>query len=124
MISFDINSLRSFCIDRFNRKNLGVIHGVFHWDRVAENGQRLFCPGADMDVINAFAYLHDVERYDNGRDLQHGERAARVIDSIRHDLLGALSDTQIEKLKRACKQHTTTTKTGDVTIDICFDADR
>lgn len=77
-----------------------------------------------MDVINAFAYLHDVERYDNGRDLQHGERAARVIDSIRHDLLGALSDTQIEKLKRACKQHTTTTKTGDVTIDICFDADR
>ncbi len=124
MSDLNVSLLRSFCIERFKKRNLGVIHGVSHWDRVAENGKRLFCPGADTDVINAFAYLHDVERYNNGRDLQHGERATRVIDSIRHDLLSALSDVQVDKLKRACKQHTTTAKTGDITIDICFDADR
>lgn len=124
MSDLNVSLLRSFCVERFNKRNLGPIHGVSHWDRVAENGKRLFCPGADTDVINAFAYLHDVERYNNGRDLQHGERATRVIDNIRHDLLSALSDVQVDKLKRACKQHTTTAKTGDITIDICFDADR
>ena len=33
-------------------------------------------------------------------------------------------DEQIEKLKRACELHTIEHRTGDITIDICFDADR
>lgn len=35
-----------------------------------------------------------------------------------------LSDEQIAKLKRACELHTIQHRTGDMTIDICFDSDR
>lgn len=34
------------------------------------------------------------------------------------------SDEEIEMLCDACKLHTTTLRTGSVTIDTCFDADR
>ena len=77
-----------------------------------------------MDVIMAFAYLHDSERMDNGYDVEHGARASKLIDTIRHTELRALNDEQIRKLKRACELHTIEHRTGDITIDICFDADR
>lgn len=101
-----------------------MTHGVEHWDRVAKFGRMLYQEGADMDVILAFAYLHDAERMDNGRDLYHGQRASKLIDSIRHTYLSAFNDEQIGKLKRACSLHTVQHRTGDLTIDICFDADR
>ena len=44
--------------------------------------------------------------------------------AIRDTLLKALTDEQIEKLKQACEQHTIAHRTGDITIDTCFDADR
>jgi uncharacterized protein len=84
----------------------------------------LYKESADIDVIMAFAYLHDSERLDNGSDIDHGKRASKHIDTIRNTILRQLSDEQISKLKRACELHTTTHKTGDITIDICFDADR
>ena len=49
---------------------------------------------------------------------------SKLIDTIRHTQLEALSDEQIAKLKRACELHTIQHRTGDLTIDICFDADR
>ena len=105
-------------------EDLGTTHGVEHWDRVAKFGSILYQKGADMDVIMAFAYLHDAERMSNGRDLYHGQRASKLIDTIRHTQLEELSDEQIAKLKRACELHTIQHRTGDLTIDICFDADR
>lgn len=77
-----------------------------------------------MDVILAFAYLHDSERKDNAEDIEHGKRASELIDRIRETELRALSDVQIAKLKQACELHTIEHRTGDLTIDICFDADR
>ena len=77
-----------------------------------------------MDVLLAFAYLHDAERKDNAEDIEHGKRASELIDRIRDIELNTLSDEQIEKLKRACELHTTEPWTGDITIDTCFDADR
>ena len=77
-----------------------------------------------MDVIMAFAYLHDTERKDNAVDIEHGKRASLLINKIRETELSALGDEQIEKLKRACELHTTEHRTGDLTIDTCFDADR
>ena len=103
---------------------MGGTHGVEHWDRVAKFGRLLFQEGADMDVIMAFAYLHDSERIDNVEDVNHGKRASELIDAIRYSQLKELSDDQIEKLKRACELHTIEHRTGDITIDICFDADR
>ena len=61
---FDWNHLRSFSISRWP-EDMGTTHGVEHWDRVARFGRMLYQKGADMDVIMAFAYLHDIERKDN-----------------------------------------------------------
>lgn len=118
-----IMKLRSFSAKRWP-KSLGTIHGVKHWDRVAKFGEMLFTEGADRDVIMAFAYLHDCERKENGEDIEHGMRASMLIDTIRNTELFFLNDSLIEKLKRACELHTIEHRTGDKTIDICFDADR
>ena len=121
--TFQWEKLRLFSMSRWP-EDLGTTHGVDHWDRVAKFGRMLYQEGADMDVILAFAYLHDAERMNNGRDINHGQRASELIDTIRHTQLEALSDEQIAKLKRACELHTIQHRTGDLTIDICFDADR
>lgn len=124
-MSMDNNwdTLRLFCINRWP-ENLGAIHGMDHWDRVARFGQMLRQEEADMDVVTAFAYLHDSERENNAEDPDHGLRASKLIDAIRTSELKVLNDEQIEKLKRACELHTIQQSTGDPTIDICFDADR
>ena len=116
--------MRDYCISRWPKK-LGATHGVEHWDRVAMYGRMLYEGEADMDVIMAFAYLHDSERKDNREDKEHGLRASKLVDSIRESMLKHLTDEQIEKLKRACELHSTIKiRTGDITIDTCFDADR
>ena len=105
-------------------ERMGMTHGVEHWDRVAKFGRMLYKEGADIDVIMVFAYLHDSERVNNACDDEHGPRAAKLIDTIRHTELKDLNDEQIAKLKRACELHTIQHRTGDLTIDICFDSDR
>ena len=121
--SFDYEKIRIYSASRWP-EDMGETHGLEHWDRVAMFGRMLYQEGADMDVVLAFAYLHDSERRNNARDIKHGARASKLIDSIRHTKLRDLSDEQIYKLKRACELHTIAHKTGDITIDICFDADR
>ena len=54
----------------------------------------------------------------------YAKQQAEWIDTLRDNYLKQLSDKQIELLKKACRLHTTTMKTGDPTIDACFDADR
>lgn len=104
------------------------IHGIEHWERVELFGRMLadesFMQNADIDVITWFAYLHDCMRENDFDDPQHGPRAAEYIDTIRTSYLSELNDEQIAKLKRACALHTSTHRTGDITIDTCFDADR
>ena len=118
-----ISELRSYCLNRWP-KDMGTTHGVEHWDRVARFGKMLYQEGVDMDVVTTFAYLHDSERMNNAEDIDHGLRASKLIDTIRHTRLRYLNYEQIEKLKRACELHTIVHKTGDITIDTCFDADR
>ena len=45
-----------------------------------------------------------------------------VVEKLKNDK--TLSDEQIRLLKEACRLHTTTQKTGNPTVDACFDADR
>lgn len=123
MSEHNFEKLRSFSMNRWPQ-NMGSTHGVEHWDRVARFGRMLCQEGVDMNVILAFAYLHDSERRDNAEDIEHGKRASLLIDRIRKTELRSLSDEQIAKLKRACEFHTTEHRTGDLTIDTCFDADR
>ena len=106
------------------RWDLGATHGISHWDRVYANGQKLLTPEVNALAVGLFAYLHDSCRRNDGRDLEHGPRAAKFIDTIRTTLLAEVSDEEIELLKTACRLHTTTHMTGNATVDACFDADR
>ena len=119
----NIEAVRAFAI-RHSKLGGHTIHGIDHWDRVARNGESLNVPGADMVVVLCFAYLHDVERDSDGYEVEHGPKAAELIDQIRDSLLGFLDDKQIGLLKDACTFHTTVPRTGNPTIDTCFDSDR
>ena len=99
-------------------------HGIDHWDRVYNNGQLLLTPEVNPLVVGLFAYLHDSRRVNDGQDLEHGPRAAKYIDSLRTTLLKDVGDEEIYLLKEACRLHTSADKTGNPTIDACFDADR
>ena len=103
---------------------LGALHGIRHWDRVYENGQKLLTPDTNPLVIGLFAYLHDSCRIDDGEDLYHGKRAAEWIETLRGTYLKDVSNEEIELLQEACRLHTTELKTGNPTIDACFDSDR
>ena len=106
------------------RWTLGALHGIGHWDRVYENGQKLLTPDVNPLVVGLFAYLHDSCRIDDGEDINHGQRAAVWIDTLRNTYLKDVSDEEIELLQEACRLHTTALKTGNPTIDACFDSDR
>lgn len=116
-----ISKIRDWALKNARYSN---IHGVEHWDRVYQNGQRLASPDVDILVVGAFAYLHDVCRENDGTDINHGLRASKKVDEIRNTILISFSDEQIGLLKIACKYHTTRRKMGHPTIDACFDADR
>ncbi len=117
-----ICDVRTFVSDRWT---LGPLHGVRHWDRVYANGLRLLTPDVDPLVVALFAYLHDSCRQSDGYDVEHGRRAAEWIQAeLRETLLKDVPDGQVELLKEACRLHTVVHKTGNPTIDACFDADR
>ena len=66
-----IERLRAFAI-KHTRMGSFSVHGIVHWDRVANNADLLNTSDVDLLVVKAFAYIHDVERNDDGYDLQHG----------------------------------------------------
>lgn len=107
-----------------SRWKLGTTHGVEHWDRVYSYGMQLLNPEVNKRVVSLFAYLHDSCREDDMDDEQHGPRAAAWIETLRASLLKELSDEEFDLLQQACKLHTAWHKTGNPTIDACFDADR
>jgi uncharacterized protein len=127
----DIKDIKQFAV---NGWELGDIHGLPHWQKVERNGILLslierngklcFREGVNIKVVCIFAYLHDKCRLNNNADLKHGERTADMLHTIRDTLLKDLDNEEFSLLEQACKLHTTTHKTGNPTIDTCFDADR
>ena len=123
----DITPIKDFAVDGWT---LGNMHGILHWQRVERNGILLSMDngslrnGVRINVVRAFAYLHDKCRIDDWEDLEHGLRAAEMIPTIRNTVLKDLDDEEITLLEKACRHHTTERSTGNETIDICFDADR
>lgn len=102
------------------------IHGSAHWLRVADAALALAreTPGADPDVARLFGLLHDHRRLNDGRDPQHGPRAAASILRIRETLLADLGDAQFALLQAAIRGHNGTPRSDDPTIGVCWDADR
>ena len=117
----DIERIKQWAVSRWT---LGALHGISHWERVELNGLLLATPECDVTVIRLFAYLHDSCREDDSYDEEHGPRAAKMLEGLRKTLLKDLSDQQFETLQEACRLHTSTHRTGNPTIDACFDADR
>jgi uncharacterized protein len=99
-------------------------HGIAHWARVLENGLRLAGEtGADIQVVQLFAILHDSQRVNESLDPEHGPRAAAYALELR-GLLFDLPDPAFRLLRRACAGHTYERTHPDVTIQTCWDADR
>ena len=100
------------------------VHGIEHWLRVLINGRLIAAQsGADIEVVEHFALLHDVHRRDEYRDIQHGNRAADFAASLLGDWIH-LNSTQMYQLTEACRYHSMGRLSKDVTIQTCWDADR
>ena len=116
-----INKVKQFSDEGWS---LGACHDLSHWERVERNGQLLATDEVNRTVVRLFAYLHDKWRVDNWEDLEHGKRAAENLPALRDTLLACLTDEEFELLRKACELHTVCHRTGNPTIDACFDADR
>lgn len=105
------------------RMNPKGIHGPSHWERVYANGLYLVQhAAADLQVVQAFAFLHDCCRESDGEDPAHGSRAAAFAQSIADTL--DLGDQAIELLLYACKHHDQGGLSDHPTVGACWDADR
>lgn len=111
-------------VERGFALRLDGIHGLAHWKRVCANGLRLAeLTGADPLVVELFAFLHDSQRRNDGRDPLHGPRAARFAASLCGSLID-LPDEEFELLRYACEYHTNGLTEAHVTVQTCWDADR
>ena len=102
------------------------IHGEQHWRTVGATGLWLAgpLPSADTYVIFLFALLHDSMRESDGRDPQHGPRAAALAGELQAEGLLRTTPAQLETLKYACFEHTNGLVSDDPTVGCCWDADR
>jgi uncharacterized protein len=99
-------------------------HGIVHWARVLENGQRLAAmTAAKIEVVTLFAIFHDSRRVNEYTDFGHGHRGAKYSRSLRGTLID-LDDDDFELLFEACRLHTDGLTEGDITLQACWDADR
>ena len=100
------------------------IHGAAHWARVRSHGLWLARrTGADAEVVELFAFLHDACRESDGHDPEHGLRASRLAEQLRGEYF-ELDDQQAALLGEALRGHTAGQTEGDVTVRTCWDADR
>ncbi|MBM4310062.1 MAG: hypothetical protein FJ119_03825 [Deltaproteobacteria bacterium] len=101
------------------------IHGVSHWARVRENGLQLArLTGANKRVVEAFAFVHDSCRSNDGLDPGHGLRAGKFVRNLVSRRMLLFAPDELELLVSACEHHSKGATTGDITICTCWDADR
>ncbi len=101
-----------------------TLHGEDHWLRVLYNGRILAKEtGANINVVELFAIIHDCQRDNEGYDLKHGRRAAEYVNKIRDKWL-QINDKETDLLVEACKYHSDGFTEADITVQTCWDADR
>ena len=123
MMRYKLHKILDTAKARYSLNPTGI-HGIAHWKRVMENGLKLAeHNGANKDIVQLFALLHDCCRQDDGSDIEHGPRAAEFTRTLRNRLIFA-EDEQFEKLTRAIHGHTNELHTDDLDIGTCWDADR
>lgn len=99
-------------------------HGVSHWVRVRRNGLALSKEtGANVLVVELFAFFHDSCRVNEYTDLDHGSRGAELALKLRGQFFEA-TDTEIALVVEACTGHSDGNVGADITVQTCWDADR
>lgn len=100
-------------------------HGIAHWVRVWANAEML-CKyyNTDPDVPCWFAFLHDSQRHNEGRDPYHGERATWF--ALKHWRAGdiRLNADDLRALMVAMEGHSEGRTQAFIKTRICWDADR
>ncbi len=100
------------------------LHGVTHWARVYENGLRIAnVNNVNQDVLLLFSVFHDSRRVNDEVDPGHGTRGAEFAARYRGRYF-ELADKEFDILYYACEAHTDGLTEGDLTVQICWDADR
>ncbi len=95
-----------------------------HWAQVLYNALTLTeITGADPEVVALFALFHDSCRVNENCDRSHGARGAEFSRSLRGSLVH-LDDLRYGLLWEACCHHTEGGTDGDLTVQVCWDADR
>ena len=96
------------------------MHGVSHWARVRQNALMLSQhTGADNQVLELFAFLHDAAREGEYADPQHGMRAAGLIEVLQGDYFH-LNNKQFDQLMAACEKHSDgLVEHEDITVMTC-----
>lgn len=102
------------------------LHGLPHWTRVMRYGLRLAqCEGGDPWVAAWFAVLHDHQRWSEGRDRDHGVRAADAMDAIAdRGWFEGLTRSQLDLIDEAIRHHSDGWVHSNPSIGACWDADR
>lgn len=109
----------------FARKlSLDGIHGRRHWRRVLENGLILaHFNRVNPQALALFAIFHDCQRHSDGRDPDHGRRAAAYLQQRREII--PLPQADFEGLVRAVELHADPVFSDpDPLVMSCWDADR
>lgn len=121
--TFDRSGLLKAILAQFQIKQHGV-HGPSHWARVRKHGLTVGgAVGADLLVVELFAFLHDSQRKNEYSDPCHGARAAAYAQSLNGTYF-SLAPEQLEKLCIAMTGHSDGQIHQDPTIQTCWDADR
>jgi uncharacterized protein len=110
-------------LNQFRISKQGV-HGPAHWARVRYHALMIGknC-GADLSVVELFAFLHDSQRINEFTDPEHGARAAEFARSL-NGAFFSLDTNQLELLCTAISGHSGGEIHADPTIQTCWDADR
>ena len=99
-------------------------HGFDHWMRVLHNGRLLAdAENANLKVVELFCLLHDTRRLNEDEDPLHGPRAANYVQTLRGVWFDVSGD-EMDLLTEALTYHSDGYTVGDITVKVCWDADR
>jgi uncharacterized protein len=120
---FDRSGLLKAVLAQFRISRHGV-HGPSHWARVRSHAFTVGkATGADLLVVELFAFLHDSQRENEWIDPNHGSRAAEYASSLNR-IFFDLNGDQLDMLCLAVRGHSDGGIHPDATIQTCWDADR
>lgn len=120
---FDRTGLLKYVLEQFKISRDGD-HGPSHWARVRFHGLKVGAlRGADLLVVELFAFLHDSQRLNEYSDPLHGVRAADFAASLNGQFFD-LTAEQLDKLCHATRHHSGGAVHTCETIQSCWDGDR